>query len=217
MRRIRFSLAGLMGLVLVAGVGIAALRNASPAWTGSMLFLTLALLGVSVLGMVYRRDGKRAFWLGWGIFSGGYLALAFAPWWAQEIKPVLPTSLLLSYLHERLAPNGPLTVTLALDQQMQNMQGTLSVTLPARLSTAQALNAVMAPAATMSGLRWLSISHDAESFEQVGHCLAGLLAGLIGGLVGRWFHATGRPAEARRHEPCPDHEPPCASPAESAD
>lgn len=207
MKRIRFSLAGLMGLVLIAAIGIAALRSASPAWAGSMLLLTLALFGISVLGTVYRREGKRAFWLGWCLFSGGYLAVAFAPWWGEEIKPALPTSAILSFLHERLAPARPLSVTLLLKQQLQNVQGNVSVTLPAGVQTTQALNAVIAPATVTSGVRWLTVSNDATSFQEVGHCLASLLAGLVGGGVARWFQATGRP-RARPDDDSPGPGPP---------
>jgi hypothetical protein len=83
MSRPRMSLAGLMVLVL----GIAALRDASETWAGIVHLLTLGLLGVSILGVVYRSGGRRAWWLGFGLFGWGYAALTLAPWSKPEKLP----------------------------------------------------------------------------------------------------------------------------------
>jgi hypothetical protein len=89
----------MMGLVLVAAVGLAALRNANEAWAGVMVLLTLGALGVSVLGVVHREGEERAWWLGFALFEGGYALLAFGPWFADEVGPALGTTQLLNYVH----------------------------------------------------------------------------------------------------------------------
>src|SRR5262249_1779289 len=59
-------------------IGSAALLNASGPWAITMLVLCLVTLLSSVLGVVYRRDGARAFWLGFSVFGWGtYLQSAF--------------------------------------------------------------------------------------------------------------------------------------------
>ena len=75
MRTSRFSIAGLMGAVLVAAVGLAALRSASPIWAGAMLLLTYVVLGLAILCAVLRGRARRAWWLGFCVFGWGYLGL----------------------------------------------------------------------------------------------------------------------------------------------
>ena len=71
MIRPRASIAGLMGVVLVSAVGVAALKAATPLWSSVTLTATLGLMGLAALGAIFRSGPKRAFWagvavLGWG-------------------------------------------------------------------------------------------------------------------------------------------------------
>jgi hypothetical protein len=110
----RVSIVGMMSFVLVAAVGLAALRNANEAWAGLMLLLTLGALGVSVLGVVHREGEERAWWLGFALFGSGYALLAFGPWFAEEVRPALGTTLLLNYVHTRAIMSPvPQSATLA--------------------------------------------------------------------------------------------------------
>jgi hypothetical protein len=76
MRKLRFSIGGLMVIVLAAAVGLAALRNASRTWAGAMLLLTCGILALGVVGAIYRKGAERAWWLGFSIFGWGYMALS---------------------------------------------------------------------------------------------------------------------------------------------
>jgi hypothetical protein len=78
LRKTRISISRLMGVVLVAAIGFAALRNSSEAWAGAMLLLTCGVLMLAVVGALSRGPGERAWWLGFALFGGGYLALAHA-------------------------------------------------------------------------------------------------------------------------------------------
>jgi len=89
MSRPRFSIAGLMGMVLVVAVGVAALRSGSEDWAGIVSALTLGLLGVALLGVLFRQGPRRAFWSGFALFGWGYLALTMAPWFSGEVGPRL--------------------------------------------------------------------------------------------------------------------------------
>src|SRR5262249_36376756 len=94
----------MMGAVLACAVGLAALRNANELWAGTLALLTLGLLGVAVLGVIYERCRDRAWWLGYALFGGGYLVVAFAPWVVEGFQPRLATSELLGYVHSQVSP-----------------------------------------------------------------------------------------------------------------
>jgi hypothetical protein len=88
MRFVRFSIAGLMGAVLTAALGLTALRSASETWAGAALLLTCGVLGLAVVGVVSRAADERAWWLGFALFGWGYLALAL---WSLPSATKLPT------------------------------------------------------------------------------------------------------------------------------
>jgi hypothetical protein len=89
MRFVRFSIAGLMGAVLTAALGLTALRSASETWAGAALLLTCGVLGLAVVGVVSRAADERAWWLGFALFGWGYLALAIScdSEWESELLP----------------------------------------------------------------------------------------------------------------------------------
>jgi hypothetical protein len=78
MQKARFSIARLMAAVLVAALGFAALRNASEDWAGLMLLVTGGALMLALVGALCRGPDERAWWLGFALFGGGYLALVYA-------------------------------------------------------------------------------------------------------------------------------------------
>ena len=101
----RTSIGGLMGAVLVASLALTALRSGSPAWAGATFLVTCGVLALAVVGAVCRAGAARAWWLGFALFGGGYLALAFwswggATWWN------LPTSTLLGLVSPRKGAMG---------------------------------------------------------------------------------------------------------------
>ena len=96
MRTIRFPIAGLMWAVVVAALGLAALRNASDVWAGAAFLVTCGILCLAIVGIVCCLDESRAWWLCNALFGWGYLALAF---WAPHS---LPTTHLLHLLEARI-------------------------------------------------------------------------------------------------------------------
>ena len=67
---------------------MAALRSASETWAGVTLLATCGVLGLAVIGVVYRDVTERAWWLGFALFGWGYLALAY---WSPFNITTLPT------------------------------------------------------------------------------------------------------------------------------
>jgi cbb3-type cytochrome oxidase subunit 3 len=100
MGRLRFSLAKLLAAVLVIAVCLAALAGATDLWAGAAWTLVLVLLFVAIVGVLYSRDGRRAFWCGMAIFGWGYLACGLAPNTVR--RPVL-TSSVLRYLYPKVS------------------------------------------------------------------------------------------------------------------
>ncbi|HUE74667.1 MAG TPA: hypothetical protein VMP01_27615 [Pirellulaceae bacterium] len=115
-RVFQFTVRGLLVAVTLAAVGIAALLNAGGwlealAWGAVLLVLTSAVLLV-----VYRREEQRAFWLGFVVFGGMYLALllySFTADWKHEpltANPLhynsLATTKVTAFVYESAIPDS---------------------------------------------------------------------------------------------------------------
>ena len=86
MRMPRTSIAGLMGAVLVASLGLTALRSGSAVWAGTTFLVTCGVLALAVVGVVCRAGPGRAWWLGFALFGWGYLVLVFWGWLGGELE-----------------------------------------------------------------------------------------------------------------------------------
>lgn len=106
MRRVRTSIAGLMAMVLLVAIALAALKHPSPVLASALYTLDLGLVGVAVLGGFFCRGTRRRMWAGFAVFAGAYLAVAFATY--SLATPSLLTAWGLSYLD---APRGTVTTT----------------------------------------------------------------------------------------------------------
>src|SRR5262249_25141423 len=82
-----------------------ALRLASEPVAGILLLLTFGILCLAILGVVYRRGSRRAFWLGFALFGWVYMGLASGSWWEPgENRQPLVTTLLLERVHPLFLP-----------------------------------------------------------------------------------------------------------------
>lgn len=102
MNRIRVSIAGIMVFVLVSALGVAALRSPTPLWAGGVFTLALAGLGLAAPGMLYRKGGRRAFWVGFAAFGWGYWIVSLSPWVGEVVQPRLITTFALQDMRDRL-------------------------------------------------------------------------------------------------------------------
>ena len=191
----RYTILGLMGLVLGVAVAIAALRNADDFWAGGMMLATALLIGVATLGAVYHSGRRRAAHLGFAVFAGGYFALAFLGLSAQNLAK-LPTTSLLYYVHQHVAPptlvgylvansapgrNGPATVLTT--NVASGPLGNIFTTM----TTSQ-----FTPTSGGTSARWkanLPGAANYDAFGVVGHCLFAFLAGILGMVIARKYQA----------------------------
>jgi hypothetical protein len=96
-RSFRSSIAATIGVMLVAALGVAAMRLASELLAGIMFLLTCGLLCLAFIAVFYRDSAERAWWLGFTVFGWIHHGLAFGWWWG-EVRPWLPTTRVLEML-----------------------------------------------------------------------------------------------------------------------
>ncbi len=94
MRRFLIPTAGLAVFAATAAAGVAALRDGSMEWYGTILVLNRVILGSALLIAIFHRGGPaRAFWIGFALFGWGCNLLI--PPRSQYRIPDLPTTRLL--------------------------------------------------------------------------------------------------------------------------
>jgi hypothetical protein len=97
MRSVRFTIAGLMGVVLILALGLAALRNPTGVWASFVPLVTRSLLCLAVVGAICRKGTERAWWLGFALFGWNHFGLPFG------LYPYVP-SLAMHRAFKALAP-----------------------------------------------------------------------------------------------------------------
>src|SRR5215471_9263544 len=100
MGRARFTIAALLGIIALVGLGLAALRDPSRLWGSIVFSVALSLFSIAVGGVLYRRGRRRAFWVGFALGGWLYLALSLLPPLAPVTRPHLVTSALLVLLEK---------------------------------------------------------------------------------------------------------------------
>lgn len=80
-----FTLAGLLVLVALLALAMAAVRSASVLWTTAATTFALAVLLAAPLAAVYARGGERAFWVGFTLFGWVYLILVNWSWLGAQV------------------------------------------------------------------------------------------------------------------------------------
>ena len=209
MKRFRFHLGTLVILILILGVGFAALRQSNETWDSSIFSITLGVLLVSILLAVHRTQIKRAFWVGFALFGPAYLGLAQIP----SIESRLVTTRALAYLDSKLARSAPagiayfdydndgLTDILVTNNAQSNVvfrsngNGTfqdVTVTAGSNAGANQAvgggwISEVAVGPTTLAGLFGTTIY-----FVRIGHCLLAMVAALLGGQLSRYFYVRSR-------------------------
>ena len=197
MRRPRFTIAGILGFVVLLAFGLAALREATDAWDSGVFGATICWLSVAALLAVHRRERNRAFWLGFAMFGGVYLAASLVP----SVASRLPTTLGLRYLDSNLSDRtGAATkfnsvfATTGNGYFVQALDGKVDL---------DGDSIVLWNAAT--GKPVSVVRGTAENFVRIGHSLLALVAGFLGGRLSRRLYDVNRDhGAAEPHVEAPD-------------
>ena len=65
MLTLRYSIARLMGIIVVLALGLTALRNPNETWAGLLIVAACGILALGVVGLVCRGKSDGVWWLGW--------------------------------------------------------------------------------------------------------------------------------------------------------
>ena len=190
MRRIRFTIASLLVVVLFVALGFAALRESNEIWDSGLFTLTLGVLLISILLAVHRTESRRAFWIGFALFRWTYLGLSLA----SSIESRLITTKALAYLDSKV-PGRSLAFTARLSgkgsvapgNQTQNLALTIDGN---QLATSnKGVVGLWDETGELLG-GWIGTT---ENFVRIGHTLFALLAGWFGGQLSRRIWRASRP------------------------
>jgi hypothetical protein len=208
MKRFRFHLGTLVILVLLLGVGLAALRESSEVWDSSIFSITLGVLLISILLAIHRTEKKRAFWLGFALFGSAYLGQSFVP----SIESRLITTRTLGYLDSKMPWSipGGLGYFEYVDSSMDlyfvnNMQTNSLVPNKGNGDWIADVTASGSKPAWFSDFSVGTLQKGSigttENFIRIGHSLLALIAALLGGQLSRFLHTknplgTPRPVPA---------------------
>jgi hypothetical protein len=172
MGKFRFSISALMGLVVAAAIGFAALREGSEAWASAIFAATVIILLLAIPLVIYSHGAIRATWVGFTLFGWAYFALTFSSWFGEHLSaPPLPTKWLLDVVHDQIH---------AKPQYIPNPQfnGGNFVSLPGMNIPFVGQPYILKPGTTY----WMG---NEVNYRQVGHCLIALAFGALGAFWSR--------------------------------
>jgi hypothetical protein len=198
MRKLRFNIASLLSVILVLGVGFAALRESSSLWESGVFTLTLAALLTSIILAIHRAEKRRAFWIGFALFGCMYLGFSLVP----SIESRLMTAKALKYVRSQVSErslkitkvrhsgNWRLVTTMGLDSTSNQVQKLVFTGDGKQVATSNKRQADVWYVATRKLLSgW---SGTTENFVRIGHSLLSLIAGILGGQLSRHLYARNR-------------------------
>lgn len=159
MTLLRFTLAQLMAVVFLFGVGFAALRSASQVWSSAVFTLTVIVLSAAILGAMGRRGRARMTWAGFALFGWIYLVTTFG------------------LGGEGNGVTAPPHVTRWVFDYWDAQRWSYP-----RFESASPGEKLFSPLPPPPGL---VISPDAHQFRRIGHCLTAILFGFVGAIAGR--------------------------------
>jgi len=163
----RFTIAGLMAVVLVFAIGFAGLRLASSFWASGLFTATVVVLASAVVAVALSRGRAQAVWLGFTGFGWTYLLATFWLW------PV---------------PNGvtapPLLTKALIDDFQPNAQFGTLMTVDTGPRGEPVIEQQEMQLVQMAGKTFKARIIDLIQYRRIAHTLAAIAFGILGALVG---------------------------------
>jgi hypothetical protein len=184
MKRFRFSIASLIGFILICGVAFAALKESNDWWEKGTFTLLVLVLLVAVLLAIHRGGVRRAFWIGFVLFGFVYLLLSVIP----PVESRLISSQALGYLYSKLpgqsGQNIVLTVTTSGPGAPTLQNGTIAFNSSGtQLATTNNGSVRRWNVTTAQPLNWWG--GTPENFVKIGHSFTAVLLAWLGGILSR--------------------------------
>jgi hypothetical protein len=205
MRLPRFSIASILAVIAIFAVALAVLRSPSYLWANVTFSLALGALFVAVINVVYVRGVGRAYWLGFLLCGGVYLAICSVPPLHDSVCPRLATEVVLDLLYPYLSPAAPTspagatTFTASFTTTSSGVgppvsSGASTTTVPVFTFAQQPPPPSIRPwTAWTEPNRTIGVGYQigtvslcsSEAFRRVGHSMFTLLVAALGGMFPR--------------------------------
>ncbi|HVA45072.1 MAG TPA: hypothetical protein VNH11_01690 [Pirellulales bacterium] len=161
MNAIRFSLRSLLLFAAFVAIGTVSLRYASGMLSNCLWVAWLMFLAVTIVGVIYRRERERAFWVGCCIFGWAFAAHAHLFYGNATVHELIQST------YRSISWSTTVDVDTALAHRER---GGSSITNG------------NAPATIFFPLE--------DPFKKAASVLFGGVVAVGGGLIAQWFHAT---------------------------
>ena len=199
MRLPRFSIASILAVIAIFAIALAALRSPSYLWANVTFSLALGAIVVGVVNVIYGRDAARAYWVGFSLCGGIYLAICSLPDLRDSVCPRLVTEVLLDVVYPHMSPAlasssgvtyGTSNISVVPGQPMlgnislTSNSGPLRFITPPRSPWADWTE----PDRTVGvGYQIGTVSlRSSVAFRQIGHSVFTLLVAVLGGTLARY-------------------------------
>jgi hypothetical protein len=204
--RFRFHLGTLVIVVLILGISFAALRESNEVWDSGVVTLTLGVLLVSILLAVHRTERRRAFWLGFALFGGVYLAVSQVP----SIESRLITTKALAFLESKLSERPIVISGRVWDTWSRNLRQNNQTSIafsPRGNRVASGSQGIIRVWDVSGGNPLGTGSGTTENFVRIGHSLLALIFAFVGGRLSCYLHSRNPGSRSRLPNPETGHEP----------
>ncbi len=194
MPRYRFSIRGMMIVILLLAMAFAGLRTPTRLWANVWYSMTLFGIAIAIPLAVAEHEGRRLFWIGFAVCGWVYFLIALAPWIEEQTGYRLATTTVLDVI----SPNVLDTKYLA-RIYIQTMQPPSS---PTRPTPWQVWNLTEYPMAPVWRHGYAEL-HAPLLYFRVGHSAFCLILAMLGGELTRYIGTRNRArsaAGATRHE-----------------
>ncbi|MHB1557176.1 MAG: hypothetical protein ACYC61_06835 [Isosphaeraceae bacterium] len=105
MPRYRFSIRGMMIVVLLLAMAFAGLRTPTRLWANVWYSMALFGIAIAIPLAVAERDGRRLFWIGFAVCGWVYYLVALAPWIEEQTSYRLATTTVLDVISPGVVDN----------------------------------------------------------------------------------------------------------------
>lgn len=191
---LRLSLSGLMGLVAVSAIGLAAMKAGSAAASGVATGIMVTSLAVASLGAMVRTS-PAAPWRGFAVFGGAYFIVTFLrPDLGWEERSPMPAGALVARASDLLHPiperpdvlAGSVTPRIRLDEQGNPVIYPRSSPTSAPVSERELEEARRYyDARDAYNLAFRERDKRLENSRRIAHASLTVASGLVGAVVGR--------------------------------